>query len=110
MKRPDITKLSRRELIQLSLMAGGATLLGGARAWGQACIDQTPQDIDVVTGLTAIEVFPTSPFILNPFTDPLVIPSAMQAGYRQPDGTLTPNSTDAWTVRTSAFGSNIISP
>jgi FtsP/CotA-like multicopper oxidase with cupredoxin domain len=110
MKKPDITKLSRRELIKLSLMAGSATLIGGGRAWGQVCVDQTPQDIDIVTGLTALEVFPTSPFILNPFVDALPIPSAMSPGYRQPDGTLTPNSPDAWTVRTSAFGSNVISP
>src|SRR5690242_21915657 len=64
-------------------------------------------DIDVITGLGAIEVFPTSPFILNPFTDPLPIPTAMSPGYRQPDGTLTPNSSDAWTVRKCQFGSNV---
>ena len=76
----DYTKLSRRELFQLSLMSAGATLIGGRRAWGQTgvCIDQVPHDIDVVTGLSAIEVFPTSPFILSPFTDPLPIPSAMR--------------------------------
>jgi len=108
MNRLDITKLSRRDLIKLSLMAGGATMLGGKRAWSQVCIDQTPQDIDIETGLTAIEAFPTSPFILNPFTDPLPIPAAMRPGYCQPDGTLTPNSSDAWTVRSSQFGSNVI--
>jgi len=109
MKKLDITKLSRRELIKLSLMAGSATLLGTKRAWGQVCVDQTPQDIDVVTGLSVIEVFPTSPFILNPFTDQLPIPSAMRPGYRQFDGTLLSPSSSDWQVRTSAFGSNVVS-
>src|SRR5512146_679976 len=102
MNKFNFNKLSRRELIKLSFMAGGATLLGGRRAWGQQCsgfIDQTPVPFETSTGLSAIEVFPTSPFILNPFTDELPIPSAMQPGYRQPDGALTPNSSDAWTVR-----------
>src|ERR1051326_6235330 len=108
MNKPDITKLSRRELIKLSLMCGAAVAIPG-RSWAQSCsgfVDQTPQDIDIVTGLTPIEVFPTSPFILSPFTDPLPIPTSMLPGYRQPDGTLTPNAPDAWMVRTSAFGNN----
>ncbi|HEY1265059.1 MAG TPA: hypothetical protein VGF06_16130, partial [Terriglobales bacterium] len=113
MNKPDITKLSRRELIKLSLMCGAAVAVPGGRAWAQSCggfVDQTPHDIDIETGLTAIEVFPTSPFILSPFTDPLPIPTSMLPGYRQPDGTLTPNAPDAWRVRTSAFGNNVILP
>src|SRR5438270_13498234 len=110
MNKPDITKMSRRELIKLSMLCGAAMAVPG-RAWAQSCggfFDQTPQDIDIVTGLTPIEVFPTSPFIMSPFTDPLPIPSALLPGYRQPDGTLTPNAPDAWRVRTSAFGSNVV--
>ena len=113
MSKLDITKLSRRELIKLSMMCGAAIAVPGGRAWAQSCsgfIDQTPQDIEIATGLTPIEVFPTSPFILAPFTDALPIPSAMLPGYRQPDGTLTPNAPDAWRVRTSAFGSNVVLP
>ena len=113
MSKLDITKLSRRELIKLSMMCGAAIAVPGGRSWAQSCsgfIDQTPQDIEIVTGLTPIEVFPTSPFILAPFTDALPIPSAMLPGYRQPDGTLTPNAPDAWRVRTSAFGSNVVLP
>ena len=113
MSKLDITKLSRRELIKLSMMCGAAIAVPGGRAWAQSCsgfIDQTPHDIEIVTGLTPIEVFPTSPFILAPFTDALPIPSAMLPGYRQPDGTLTPNAPDAWRVRTSAFGSNVVLP
>jgi FtsP/CotA-like multicopper oxidase with cupredoxin domain len=91
-------------------MAGGATLIGGQRLWAQGpCVDQTPIDIELAeTGLPALEVWPTSPFILNPFTDPLPVPSAMRPGYRQPDGTVTPNSSDCWTVRTSSFGNNLV--
>jgi FtsP/CotA-like multicopper oxidase with cupredoxin domain len=94
-------------------MLCGASLLGPRGTWAQQCagfLDQTPQDIDLVTGLTAIEVFPTSPLILAPFTDPLPVPQAMLPGYRQPDGTLTPNDPGAWLVRTSAFGNNRILP
>jgi FtsP/CotA-like multicopper oxidase with cupredoxin domain len=112
MNKPEKNKLSRRELIKLSMLCG-AGLLAPRAMWAQSCsgfLDQTPQDIDLVTGLTAIEVFPTSPFILSPFTDPLPIPSAMLPGYRQPDGTLTPNDPDAWMVRTSAFGNNRVLP
>jgi len=113
MNKFDITKMSRRELIKLSMMCGAAIAVPGSRAWAQSCsgfVDQTPHDIDIETGLTAMEVFPTSPFILSPFTDPLPIPTSMLPGYRQPDGTLTPNAPDAWRVRTSAFGSNVVLP
>ncbi len=96
--------VSRRDLLKLSMMSGAATLLGARRAFGQACppgfVDQTPFPIEqAVNTCNLIEVFPTSPFILNPFTDPLPILTALQPGYRQPDGTLTPNATDAWSVR-----------
>ena len=94
MSKLDISKLSRRQMIKLGLLSGAA-MFGPRLTWAQTCsgfIDQTPQDIDLVTGLTANEVFPTSPFILSPFTDPLPIPEAMLPGYRQPDGTLTPNA------------------
>ena len=77
MSKLDITKLSRRELIKLSMMCGAAMLRPGRHMGPDnvaGFIDQTPQDIDIVTGLTPIEVFPTSPFILSPFTDPLPIP------------------------------------
>src|SRR4029077_974207 len=31
------------------------------------------------TGVDALEAFPTSPFVLHPFTDPLVVPKALSA-------------------------------
>src|SRR6266540_840391 len=95
-----LNNLSRRDLIKLSMMSGAATLLGARRAFGQACVDQTPIDIAEAVNLCNVnEAFPTSPFILNPFTDPLPIPTTLRPGYRQPDGTLTPTATNAWTVR-----------
>jgi FtsP/CotA-like multicopper oxidase with cupredoxin domain len=116
MNKQDLNKVSRRDLLRLTLMAGGATVVGSWQSWSQNCttfVDQTPVPIESVafTGCgTSGEPFPTSPFILKPFTDPLPIPSALRAGYRQPDGTLTPNSPDAWTVRESQFGPGICSP
>jgi FtsP/CotA-like multicopper oxidase with cupredoxin domain len=46
------------------------------------------------------DLYPTSPFILNPFTDPLPVPTAMKPGYRNPDGTLaSATQTQQWAVR-----------
>jgi FtsP/CotA-like multicopper oxidase with cupredoxin domain len=115
MRKLDITKLSRRELIKLSFMAGGASLLSVRRAFGQnACVESPIIPFDAAdTGLGAIEVFPTSPFILSPFNDPLPIPSAMKPGWRRdngaPGGLLDPTAADAWTVRDSSFGKNVVS-
>ena len=105
-------KVSRRDVLRLSMMSGAATLLGARRAFG--CVDTFPFINDIELANTGIgvsgEAFPTSPFILEPFNDPLPIPTAMKAGYRQPDGTLDPNATDAWTCRYSEFGSGIVRP
>ncbi len=111
MNRPKL-KVSRRDVLRLSMMSGAATLLGARRAFG--CVDTFPFLNDIELANTGIgdggEPFPTSPFILNPFEDLLPIPTAMKPGYRQPDGTLTPSSPDAWTVRTSQFGPGVVSP
>jgi len=91
---------SRRELLKLGLMAGGATMFGSKAFAQQACIDQTPMDIaNAVNSCQVQEEFTTSPFILEPFKDPFVIPQAMKPGWRQPDGTLDPNYSGAWSVR-----------
>ena len=106
--------LSRRSLINIGLASGAAAAFA-RRAYG-ACpsgfLDQTPMDIALArmgAGVSG-EAFPASPFILKPFNDPLPIPKAMSPGWRQPDGTLTPNATNAWTVRTSAFGAGLVHP
>ncbi|HYU47185.1 MAG TPA: multicopper oxidase domain-containing protein [Terriglobales bacterium] len=124
MKNQEYLKWNRRELIKLGLMAGGASMVG-SKAWTQQCIDQTPIPINQAfnTCIFDKEFFPTSPFILHPFTDPLPCPpgsgpngtnapfTSLRPGYRQPDGKLTPNARDAWTVRVKN-GSNqtVISP
>lgn len=50
---------------------------------------------------------PTSPFIVNPFVDALVIPQALAPGWRSPDGTLAPDDPLAWSVRETAFAGAI---
>ena len=72
MKRRDQFTLTRRDLLRLSVMSGAATLIGSkiirtSPAWAQTC----PPPINL------IEVYPTSPLILNPFTDPLPVPKAL---------------------------------
>jgi FtsP/CotA-like multicopper oxidase with cupredoxin domain len=95
-------KLSRRDLIRLTAATGAATLFG--KALGQVCpTDQTPVGIGTVAD-TGCQIdadrFATSPFILNPFTEPLPVPAALRPGYRRPDGTLAPaGAADAWSVR-----------
>ncbi len=64
MRAREPLQLNRRELLKLGLLSGGAALVGskGLRpgpAFGAQCYQ---------------EVFPTSPLILSPFTDPLPIP------------------------------------
>jgi FtsP/CotA-like multicopper oxidase with cupredoxin domain len=109
-------KLSRRDLIKLGAMSGAATLIG-SRAWAQTCIDQTPMPIDQAINTSCGvggEAMPLSPFILNPFQEELPGSTfnplnAMRPGWRrwtgQPGGSLEPNATDAWTVRTPGSGS-----
>jgi FtsP/CotA-like multicopper oxidase with cupredoxin domain len=115
--RLDFTKLSRREIFKLSMMAGSATLIGTRSALGQkktggnvSCHDLPPMpyDIENETGALAIEAFPMSPFILHPFSDALPVPTAMKPGYRQIDGTLTPNDPQAWFTRQSTLGKNTV--
>ncbi len=108
MKKFDLTKLSRRDLIRFSLMAGGAAL-GTKRAFGDTfvgcnALPPQPFDIDIQTGLGAIEAFPMSPFIMNPFTDALPIPMALRPGYRQPENGSTPD----WFVRECVADGKIV--
>jgi FtsP/CotA-like multicopper oxidase with cupredoxin domain len=113
MNPSELFRMNRRDLLKLSMMSGAATLLGAGakRAYGAACVDQTPMDIALAeTGCGVIENFPVSPFILQPFTQALPIPQAMKPGWRHPDGTLDPNYTGAWTCRIkSGLNQNVIS-
>jgi len=87
MKTPASIELTRRQVIKAGIIFGGATLIdpgmfGATRAFGATCYK---------------EVYPTSPFILSPFTDPLPIPAPLapanprtwkdpKTGVKQPPG------------------------
>ena len=64
---------SRRDLVKLGLMSGAATLIGSR------VLRPTPAFAQATTcaGQDVIEVFPTSPLILDPFTDELPIPQPL---------------------------------
>jgi FtsP/CotA-like multicopper oxidase with cupredoxin domain len=94
------TQFSRRDMLKLGAAGGAATLFG--KAYGQACADTTPIAIgDVAATGCALDadLFPTSPFILTPFIDPMPIPQAFRPGYRNPDGTLSGGGPQDWSVR-----------
>ena len=110
------TQFSRRQLLKYTA-AGSAAGIVGTKALGQAapCADTVPVDIRTAdnTGCPIdADLFPVSPFILNPFTDPLPVPKALAPGYRNPDGTLSGGGPQDWTVRqkNGVFGSFISAP
>src|SRR5262245_41530979 len=108
-------RINRRELLKAGGVAGAGTMVVGRRAWGQACVDTTPVPISDVafTGCgVGGEPMATSPFIVNPYTQPLPIPKAMRPGWRTPDGRLIgAHDPGAWFVRKSVqFGNNTIVP
>jgi hypothetical protein len=73
-------KLTRRDLLRLSILTGGATLIGARGAFAQGVCIEPPQPHAIEPGFgigVGGEAFPTSPFILDPFTQPLPIPKAM---------------------------------
>jgi FtsP/CotA-like multicopper oxidase with cupredoxin domain len=76
-KKNDGLKLSRRDVLKIGAMSGAATAVGAitglpARAAAAAGV----QTAGSCSGLQAIEAFPTSPLILEPFKDPLPVPKA----------------------------------
>ena len=76
-------RLTRRELLRLSAAGAGALALVGAEWAAPGVLRSTGLiggDIEVGQALandTYIEVFPTSPLILSPFTESLPIPKAL---------------------------------
>ncbi len=114
---------TRRDVLRYGAMAGAGVMIG-RKVLAQTCADPAqPIDIHHVeyTGCgVGGEPFPKSPFILEPFTQPLPIPKALKPGWRNPDGTLVPDTgfyrrdglypAGAWTVRTSAFGAGVVNP
>lgn len=115
-KESESNKLefSRRDLLKYGITAGcvlavGSEFLNATQAWGAPGPGNGGMGgmagPPVVAGVGP-EAFPTSPFIVNPFVDPLAIPQAMAPGWRQVDGTLAPADPAAWTVRRAAFLNN----
>jgi FtsP/CotA-like multicopper oxidase with cupredoxin domain len=73
MKNPK-TKLGRRDVLKIGATAGAATAVGVVA--GRPDLARAQVSGSSCTGLNAIEAFPTSPLILQPFTDPLPVPQA----------------------------------
>src|SRR5258708_7848582 len=74
-------RLNRRDLLRLggAIVAGSAAAFRPATAFGETrsvCPGPDPSFIlqGPCAGTDALEVYPTSPLILDPFTDPLPIP------------------------------------
>jgi FtsP/CotA-like multicopper oxidase with cupredoxin domain len=130
MNRYEFLSMSRRELMKY----GGMALVGSAAfrsrpSWAQGgtgtCQVEPPQPHPIEPGFgigVGAEAFPTSPFINEPFTDPLpcapgngpagsnALLTAMKPGWRRPDGTLDPSNPQAWSVRASQFGAGVVGP
>ena len=66
----DATKFSRRDFLKLGLAGSAAASVAGSKLF--KAVTQSKAETTFYT-----EVFPTSPLILNPFTDPLVVPKAL---------------------------------
>jgi len=64
-------ELTRREVIKAGVICGGAAVVGSSLL-GSGIMNPKEADAAIYT-----EVYPTSPFILNPFTDPLPIPAPL---------------------------------
>src|SRR3954471_21948255 len=112
-------RFTRRDVIRYGSMAGAAGLIGnGARAAGSTCAaggqQQIPSIAEVAFSGCGVggEPMATSPFIVNPFTQPLPIPKAMRPGWRTGEiGAPLASATDpnAWFVRKSVqFGDNTV--
>ncbi|HET8539982.1 MAG TPA: multicopper oxidase domain-containing protein [Anaeromyxobacter sp.] len=107
--------MTRRDMLKLGLAAGGAVAVG-QRVLAQ-CVDSTPIPLHeyLYPGCNYTpEDMPVSPFIVQPYVDPLPIPKTMRPGWRRPDGTLVEGTgvyradgiypdPEAWSVRKSAF-------
>jgi FtsP/CotA-like multicopper oxidase with cupredoxin domain len=66
--------MGRRDLLEAAAVAAGAVALGGTAGRTRAATGRRPRSS--CTGLDADEAFPTSPLVLQPFTEPLPVPRA----------------------------------
>src|SRR2546423_1083985 len=83
MEPKDRLLINRRDLLKWGTAAvvGSSALLRSSFAFAQSRTGPfcPPGNIDPpCVGPDAIEAFPTSPFVLHPFTDPLPIPVALR--------------------------------
>jgi hypothetical protein len=67
--------IRRRQLLKAGAAGAGFLAMGGAGLFSAGPMAQRLLG-GAAAAQTYIEVFPTSPLILNPFTDPLPIPQA----------------------------------
>ena len=74
MAKKNQLNLSRRDLLKISAAAGAATAVGAIA--GRPTTAAAQVGATSCTGLQAIEAFPTSPLILNPFVDAMPVPKA----------------------------------
>ena len=72
-KKTGLSNLSRRDVLKIGAATGAATAVSVVAGRPERAEAQTAS---TCTGLGAIEAFPTSPLILQPFTDPLPVPKA----------------------------------
>jgi FtsP/CotA-like multicopper oxidase with cupredoxin domain len=102
----EATKLSRRDVLRLGAVTGAAGALGavglrptpaaassGSGSGGSGSGSGSGSSATGCSGLQAIEAYPTSPLLLEPFRDPLPIPRALRpvdpavvATWRNPPG------------------------
>lgn len=103
-------KYTRRDVLKYGGAAGAGALIARS-VLAQVCETHQPVPIDEIAFTSCGfdgETMPTSPFILQPFNEPLPVPKTLRPGWRHSDGTLIPaDDGAAWLVRKSAFGSNV---
>src|ERR671925_769499 len=74
MAGPDKVRLTRRDMLKLGAGGAGMFMIGA----GGFAIPRGFAGGGGGGGSVYIEAFPTSPLILNPFNDPLNVPSALR--------------------------------
>src|SRR6185437_2580473 len=107
MSRADNVRLTRRDMLKLGAGGAGMFVLG---AGGLAVPRGFGSGGGGGGGSLYIEAFPTSPLILNPFSDPLNIPSALRptdtATWDSPGGLPDPKVQDCIGSTTSTVYKN----
>jgi FtsP/CotA-like multicopper oxidase with cupredoxin domain len=89
MNKKSPSNVTRRDVLKIGAATGAATAIGAIAGRPTPAAAQTVGA--TCTGLPALEAFPTSPLILNPFTDPLPIPKAAAP--------VPPSTVATWTNR-----------